>query len=45
MKTLLTCDCCDEEFDPESEHQERHINDDFRTQCAECIEKAENECK
>jgi len=40
---LLTCDCCDEDFDPNDEYEWRHIDNDETTQCTECIEKAERE--
>jgi len=38
----LTCDCCDEDFDPEDEINEWHINNDETTQYGECLEKVEN---
>lgn len=37
----LTCDCCDNDFDPESELHEWYIDNDETTQCGECLEKVE----
>ena len=38
----LTCDCCDNDFDPEDERHEWHVNNDETTQCGECLEKVES---
>jgi len=38
---LLNCECCDKDFDPE--YSFGYVDDEFNTQCGECIDEVRKE--